>query len=197
MDNIYKKLITIIDEKLIETDEDMSKYTSLGFKFQDLRNRLEISKSQVLKDDKIMMELLDTAVTGLGVLIKFAVSSKDVYMRNSMLHSILNCVTEMHEIVDGANKDMESSQIAFLNTRLGEYSNANTALDNDMTTFRHVAKNAIRDISIMMSKTLKISSVREIVDYLDITLKQLEQLLNNINKKHEEQAQILQDILKI
>lgn len=28
MDNIYKKLITIIDEKLIETDEEMSKYTS-------------------------------------------------------------------------------------------------------------------------------------------------------------------------
>lgn len=181
----------------LPTEGNMEKYTSLGFKFQDLRNRLEISKSQVQKNDKEMLAVLDTAVVGLGVLIKFSVSSKDVFVRNSMLHSLLNCYTSIFDVVDNADKSLEMSEMAFVNTRMSEYSNATTSFDNDMATFRHVANNAIRDLSIMMSKTLNISSLKEIVDYLDITLKQLEQLLLNLDKKHEEQTQILQDILKI
>jgi hypothetical protein len=181
----------------IPTENEMKRYTGLAFKYEDLYVRLELAKSQIKDKDKDFVLAIDTAILGLGVLINLALEGKDIFMRNSLLSAVFNCVNGIYDLVDNKNKSVELSQIKFVTTRLVKYSLLNNTLMKDLQTFRHVCNNTIRDVAMMMGKPFSLKTMLEINDTIDISIKQIEELVNTINDNHVEQTRILGDILNV
>lgn len=181
----------------IPTESEMKRYSSLAFKFEDLYVRLELAKSQIKNKDKDFVLAIDSAILGLGVLINLAIEGKDVFMRNSLLSAVFNCVNGIYDLVDNKNKSVELSQIKFVTTRLVKYSLLNNSFTKDLQTFRHVCHNTIRDIAMMMGKPFSIGTMLEINDTIELSIKQVEELINTINENHIEQTRVLGDILNV
>lgn len=147
--------------------------------------------------DKEYLQTFDTAVTGLGVLMNIALEGKDVYMRNTFLSAIFNCVNGIYDLVNNKNKSIELSQIKFVTSRLVQYSLISNTMTKDLQTFRHVCNNAIRDIAITMGKPLTGKNMFDLLEEIDMSIKQIQELLDTINKNHEEQTRLLGDILNV
>jgi len=181
----------------IPSENEMKRYSNLSFKFEDLYVRLELAKSQLKSKDKQFVDAINTAVIGLGVLINLGIEGKDIYLRNSLLSAVFNSVNGMYDIVDNKNKSVELSQIKFVTSRLVKYSILNSNLNKDLQTFRRVCNNAIRDIAMMMGKPFSIGTMLDIVDTIDLAIKQVQELVDTLNHNHVEQTSLLGDILNI
>lgn len=181
----------------IPSENEMKRYSGLAFKFEDLYVRLELAKSQINNKDKDWLTAINTAITGLMVLAKISQEGKDVFMRNNLLSAIFNSVNGIYDLVDNKNKSVELSQINFVTTRLVKYSSLNNSLTKNLQTFRHVCNNAIRDIAMMMGKPFSLKTMLEIVDTIDLAIKQIQDIVNVLNTNHLEQSRLLGDIMNI
>lgn len=181
----------------IPTESEMKRYSSLGFKFEDLYVRLELAKSQIKNKDKDFASAINTAITGLGVLVNMSLEGKDLLMRNSLLSSVFNSVNGIYDLVDNKNKSIELTQIKFVTTRLMQYSMLNGTFTKDLQMFRHISNNVIRDIAIQMGKPFNLVTMLDIVDTIDLSITQLQELLDSLNKNHVEQTQLLGDIFNV
>lgn len=196
----HYKVIDQLDIALktaIPTEVDMNKYTALGYKFQELLVRLELSKSQVDKKDKTLLTLINTAVTGLGELIVYTVDIKDLYLRDAMLSAVFRTVNTLNDFATNANKSIELSKIKFITDKLAKYSAQEQLFTGDLLTYRKVANNAIRDISIIMGKPIDAKGMLEIIDLIDITIKQFKHLEDSLDSSHDEQTQLMRAIMEI
>lgn len=197
---IRYKMIDKIENALnsaIATESELKRYSSISFKFEDLYVRLELAKSQIKKQDKDFASALNTAILGLGVLINLGLEGKDVFMRNNLLSAVFGCVNGIYDIVENDNRSVELSQISFVTARLVQYSKSNNIFTKDLQTFRRVCNNAIRDIAMMMGKPFNLQTMLQIVDAIELTINQVQELLNTLNANHEEQTRQLGDIFNI
>lgn len=181
----------------IPGESELKRYTSLSFKFEDLYVRLELAKSQIKDKDKDFKTAINTAIVGLGVLINLGLEGKDVFVRNSLLSGIFNSVNAVYDLVDNDNKSVELTQIKFVTTRLVQYSSLNKTFVKDLQTFRRICNNVIRDIAIMMGKPFNLKTMLDIVDNIDLSIKQVQELVDTLNKNQVEQSQLLGDILNV
>ena len=181
----------------IATESELKRYSGISFKFEDLYVRLELARSQIKKQDKDFTQALNTAITGLGVLINLGLEGKDVFMRNNLLTAVFGCVNGVYDIVENENRSVELSQISFVTSRLIQYSKSSSIFTKDMQTFRRVCNNTIRDIAMMMGKPFSLKTMLEIVDVIDLAITQVQDVLESINKNHEEQTRQLGDIFNI
>lgn len=193
---IYDKVENVLKTALPSEDE-MKKYTTLSFKFQDLSVRLELAKSQVNKGDKEFKAAFDSAVAGLSVIIQTFVQAKDLFIRQSLMTAIFNVVNSIYDIVDEKNKSIELSQIKFVTNKLAEYSILSASFNKDLLTLRHVGNNGIRDLAIMMGKPFNYDGMLEILSAIDLAINQLNHLYDLLDKNLQEQIQLLTDILAI
>ena len=181
----------------VPSESEMKRYSALSFKFQDLYTRLELAKSQVNKDDEAFKEAIKTAIYGLGVLLNLTIEGKDIFMRNTLMSGIFNSVNFMYDIVDDKNKSVELSQIKFVTSRLADYTDLNMSFSKDLQTYRHVCNNVIRDIAILMGKPFNFNGMMEIIETIDLAIKQIESLKEDLDKNHKKQSQMLSDILNV
>lgn len=181
----------------IPTEDDMKKYSSLAFKFQELLVRLELAKSQVNKSDKELNKLINTVVMGLGTLVRYAVEIKDLYLRNAMLGATFRAVNALNDFATNVNKSVELSKIKFVTDKLAKYSTQEQAFTGDLLTYRRVCNNAIRDISIIMGKAITDKGLMDIADLLDITIKQLEHLEESLVTNNNQQVETMRSIMEI
>lgn len=181
----------------IPSENEMKRYSSISFKFEDLYVRLELAKSQVVNKDKDFVKAINTAIMGLGVLINLGLEAKDVFMRNTLLTAIFNSTSGIFDLVENENKSVELTLINFVTTRLVQYSMLDNNFTKDMQLYRHVANTAIRDIAMMMGKPFSIATMLDIIETIDIAIKQIQELVDTVNKNHEEQTLLLGDIFNI
>lgn len=181
----------------IPSENEMKRYSSLTFKFEDLFTRLELAKSQIKDKDKDFTMAINTAVNGLLILAKIGQEGKDVFMRNTLLSAVFNSVNGIYDLVDNKNKSVELSQIKFVTSRLVRYSLLNNSLTKNLQTFRHVCNNAIRDVAMYMGKPFNLATMVDIVDTIDLAIRQIQELVNKLNENHVEQTRLLSDILNV
>ena len=193
---IYDKVENVL-KTAIPGEDEMKKYTTLSFKFQDLSVRLELAKSQVNRKDKEFKNVFDAAITGLGVIINIFVEAKDLFIRQSLMTAVFNVVNSIYDLVDEKNKSIELSQIKFVTNKLAEYSILSASFNKDLLTIRHVGNNGIRDLAIMMGKTINFNGLLEMLKVIELAVEQLNRLQDILNKNLQEQIQILTDILTI
>ena len=118
-------------------------------------------------------------------------------MRNTLLSGVFNSVNFMYDIVDDKNKSVELSQIKFVTSRLADYTDLNMSFSKDLQTYRHVSNNVIRDIAILMGKPFNFYGMLEIIETIDLAIKQIESLKEDLDKNHRKQSQMLSDILNV
>lgn len=196
---MYKILdnLEIALKSAIPSEDELKKYSSIGFKYQDLLVRLELAKSQLQGDAKDFKTMIDTSLTGFQNLIELSQTGKDLFMRNTMMGAIFASINALYDIVDNPNKTIEVSQTKFVTSKLEDYSSLCTTFVADMGTFRRVANNSIRDIAITLGKPLNIKGSKELIDIIEVTINQLQQLIESLDKNHKEQTQVLNDILSV
>lgn len=181
----------------IATESEMKRYSNLAFKFEDLYVRLALAKSQIKDKDPDFVVALNTAITGLGVLVNISLSGKEIFMRNNLLSAVFGCVNGIYDIVDNKNKSVELSQVKFVTTRLVKYSVLNNTLTKDLQTFRHVCNNTIRDVAMMMGKPFNLRTMVDIVENIQLSIEQLQELVKTLDENHVEQTRVLGDIFNI
>ena len=194
--NVLDKL-EIALKTAIPSEEEMNKYSSIGLKLQELSVRLELSKSQVTKDNKELKTLIDTANTGLSTMIAYSLDVKDLFMRNSMMSASFKAVNALYNFVNGMDKSMELSQIKFITDKISEYTDTYNAFANELVEYRRIGNNTIRDLSIIMGKPFGGTGLLEIINAIGIGLKQFENLYNSLNANNDKQSDILNAILTL
>ena len=193
-------MIDRIDASLrsaIPSESEMKRYSALTFKYEDLYVRLALAKSQIKNKDKDFEVALKGAMLGLKVLSHLASETKELFIRNSLLSMVFNCVNGIYDLVDTKNKSLELSQIKFVTSRLVKYSLLNNNFVTDLRTFRHICNNLIRDVAIMMGKPFNLQTMVEINETIELGIQQVEDLINTINTNHIEQSNLLGDILNV
>ena len=181
----------------IPSEDDLNKYSSLGYKFQELLVKLELSKSQARKSEKELLKTIDTAEYGLGTLTKYASELKDLYLRNSMLTAIFRAVNDLNDFATSQNKATQLNQINFVADRLSKYSEKEQAFSSDMLAYRKISNNLIRDISITLGKPIIITRLFEIIDMIDIAIKQIDTLQEKLEANHKEQITYMKSIMEM
>ena len=181
----------------IPGESEMKRYSALTFKYEDLYVRLALAKSQIKDKDKDFETALKGAMLGLKALSHQAKEGKELFMRNSLLSMVFNCVNGIYDLVDTKNKSLELKQIKFVTSRLVKYSLLNSNFVADLRTFRHVCNNVVRDVAIMMGKPFNLRTMVEICETIELAINQIEELLRTINENHVEQSDILSDILNV
>ena len=181
----------------IPGESEMKRYSGLTFKYEDLYVRLALAKSQIKNKDKDFETALKGAMLGLKVLSHQAKEGKELFMRNSLLSMVFNCVNGIYDLVDTKNKSLELTQVKFVTSRLVKYSLLNSSFVTDLRTFRHVCNNTIRDVAIMMGKPFNLQTMIEICETIELSISQIEELLRTINDNHVEQTVLLGDILNV
>lgn len=181
----------------IPSESELKRYSSLTFKYEDLYVRLALAKSQIQNKDKDFETALKASMLGLKVLSHLASEGKELFIRNSLLSMVFNCVNGVYDLVDTKNKSLELKQIKFVTTRLVKYSLLNSNFVADLRTFRHVCNNTIRDVAIMMGKPFNLQTMIEISETIELSINQIQELITTINNNHLEQSQLLGDILNV
>ncbi len=181
----------------IPSESEMKRYSTLTFKYEDLYVRLALAKSQIKNKDKDFETALKGAMLGLKVLSHQAKEGKELFMRNSLLSMVFNCVNGIYDLVDTKNKSLELTQVKFVTSRLVKYSLLNSNFVADLRTFRHVCNNTIRDVAIMMGRPFNLQTMIEICETIELATNQIEELIRTINDNHVEQTHLLGDILNV
>ncbi|MBE5739041.1 MAG: hypothetical protein E7354_04885 [Clostridiales bacterium] len=195
----YRKTVENLDlafKSSIPTESEMKKYSSIKHRLQDLQNRLEISGGQIAKD-KDTKEILSVAKAGLDTLVEIFTEGKDLFMRNNLMSGVfasLNCIYNLGENED---KELEKSQRKFISEKLEDYSIRNASMLKDLTTFRRVGDEAIRDIAIVLGKPLSAATLYEMAEIQELAINQSNQMFEMIDKSHRKQLELLLSIINI
>lgn len=179
------------------SESELKRYSNLAFKFEDLYVRLELARSQIDKKDTDFRVAIKTAILGLGVLVNQALIGKDVFMRNSLLSAVFNSATAIYDLVEDKNKSAELTKIDFVTVRLEKYSRLNQGFLKDLQTFRRVCNNIIRDVAIMISKPFSLKTMLEVIDSINLSIEQIDQMIATLKNNHEEQSRMVSDILNV
>lgn len=194
--NIVDK-IDIALRAAIPTESEMKRFSGIAFKYEDLYVRLETAKSQIKNKDEEFNLAIKTAMLGLKRLSLLAKEGKDLFVRNSLLSMVFNCVNGIYDLVDSKNKSVEIQQVKYVTARLVKYSILNNTFIKDLRMYRHINNNAIRDIAILMGKTFTLSNMVDVVEAIELSINQVEELYETINKNHIEQTDMLREILNV
>lgn len=195
----YKVLdqLEISLKSAIPSEDELNKYSSLGYKFQELLVKLELAKSQAHSSEKELKKTIDTAEYGLGTLVKYSSELKDLYLRNSMLTAIFRAVNDLNDFATSQNKATQLNQINFVAEILAKYSKTEQLFSSDMLAYRKIGNNLIRDISITMGKPINTTSMFQIIDMLDVAIKQINNLQEKLESNHKEQITCMKSIMKM
>lgn len=181
----------------IPTEQDMNKYSSLVHKFQELAVRLELDKSQPVKLDKEIIALINTAITGIQNIVEQAKNFKDLYLRNAMLTAIFRAVNDLNDFATSENKAEQLNQINYVANKLDKYSEQEKLFTDNIVSYRKLANDIIRNISIIISQTINASHIFEIIDMLDGVIKQFESMYQNLSDNQKKQIEIMKDIMTL
>ena len=196
----YRKILDSLEvafKSAIPTEAEMKKYSSVKHRFQDLQNRLEVSASQLVKKDKALKELIDAAKAGLEALTETYTEGKDLFMRNNLMTAVFATVTCLYNLTENEDRDIEKAQKKFVSERLEDYSIRNSSLLKDLTTFRRVGDEAIRDIAIVLGKPLSTETLYEMLEIQELAINQSNQMFDMLDKNHQKQLDLLTTILSM
>jgi len=170
-------------QSAIPSESEMKRYTALSFKYDDLHTRLELARSQIKNKDKDFDVAIKGAMVGLKVLSHLSKECKELFIRNSLLSMVFNCVNGIYDLVDTKNKSLELSQVKYVTSRLVKYSLLNSNFMTDLKTFRHISNNTIRDVAIMMGRPFNLQTMIDIVESIELSISQLEGLIETLNSE--------------
>ncbi len=181
----------------IPNEENLSKFSSIVHKFQELSVRLELNKSQPEKPSKEVLKTLNTAITGLRMASRFASDFKDLYMRNSMLTAIFRAINDLNDFATSENKAEQLNQINYITAKLGKYDELEKNFSQTGVNYRKMANDVIRNISIVISKTINCTNLFEVIDMIDALAKQFETLYDELQTNHKQQVEIMKEIISL
>ena len=181
----------------LPSDKEMNKYSSIGFKFQELQVRLELSKSQIGKEQQGLKKVIDTINVGLSALIAHSLDFKDLFLRNNMVGATFKAVDAIYDFVSSTNKLTAMSQLKFLTDKLDKYNDLVQNFTNDILLYRKVSNDAIRDIAIIMSKPMQSDNLKQIIEIIDLTNSQFEQLYKTLDDNNKQQIEVVHAIMEI
>ena len=181
----------------IPTEQDMNKYSSIVHKFQELAVRLELDKSQPVKLDKEVIDLINTAIIGIQNMVEHAKNFKDLYLRNAMLTAIFRAVNDLNDFATSENKAEQLNQINYVANKLDKYNEQEKLFTNNIVSYRKLANDIIRNISIIISQTINASHTFEIIDMVDGVIKQFESMYQNLSDNQKKQIEIMKDIMTL
>lgn len=180
----------------IPTESEMKKYSSIKHRLQDLLNRLEIAGGQVQKT-KSLKEILSVAKAGLDTLVEIFTEGKELFMRNNLMTGVFASVSCLYNLGESENKEIEKSQKKFISESLEDYGSRNAGLVKDLTTFRRVGDEAIRDIAIVLGKPLSEETLYEMVEIEELAIQQANQMYEMMDKNNRKQIDLLTNILSV
>lgn len=181
----------------IPNEENLSKFSSIVHKFQELSVRLELNKSQPEKPSKEVLQTLNTAVMGLRMASKFADDFKELYLRNSMLTAIFRAINDLNDFATSENKAEQLNQINYITAKLGKYDELEKTFSQTGVNYRKMANDVIRNISIVISKTINCTNLFEVIDMIDALAKQFETLYDELQNNHKQQVEIMKEIITL
>ena len=181
----------------VPSENDLKKFSSIAFKFQELCVRLELSKSQISKDNKELFELIKAANMGLSTLIAYAIDAKDLFIRNSLMTASFKAVNARYDLVDNPDKATELAQIKFVTDKLSNYAETYEIFAKQLSDYRRVGNNIIRDLSIIMGRPFNGTGLFEIINTIDIGIQQLKLMLESLSNNNDKQRDILNSILTL
>lgn len=181
----------------IPTEQDMNKYSSIVHKFQELAVRLELDKSQPVKLDKEVIDLINTAIIGIQNMVEHAKNFKDLYLRNAMLTAIFRAVNDLNDFATSENKAEQLNQINYVANKLDKYNEQEKLFTDNIVSYRKLANDIIRNISIIISQTISASHTFEIIDMVDGVIKQFESMYQNLSDNQKKQIEIMKDIMTL
>ena len=181
----------------IPTEQDMNKYSSIVHKFQELAVRLELDKSQPVKLDKEVIDLINTAIIGIQNMVEHAKNFKDLYLRNAMLTAIFRAVNDLNDFATSENKAEQLNQINYVANKLDKYNEQEKLFTDNIVSYRKLANDIIRNISIIISQTINASHTFEIIDMVDGVVKQFESMYQNLSDNQKKQIEIMKDIMTL
>ena len=175
----------------------MNKYSSIVHKFQELAVRLELDKSQPVKLDKEVIDLINTAIIGIQNMVEHAKNFKDLYLRNAMLTAIFRAVNDLNDFATSENKAEQLNQINYVANKLDKYNEQEKLFTDNIVSYRKLANDIIRNISIIISQTINASHTFEIIDMVDGVIKQFESMYQNLSDNQKKQIEIMKDIMTL
>lgn len=181
----------------IPTEQDMNKYSSIVHKFQELAVRLELDKSQPVKLDKEVIALINTAIISIQNMVEHAKNFKDLYLRNAMLTAIFRAVNDLNDFATSENKAEQLNQINYVANKLDKYNEQEKLFTDNIVSYRKLANDIIRNISIIISQTINASHTFEIIDMVDGVIKQFESMYQNLSDNQKKQIEIMKDIMTL
>lgn len=181
----------------IPSEEEMGRYSSIIHKFGELAVRLELDKSKPDKPNKELVATINTSITGLRTLVEYAKNFKDLYLRNCMLTAIFRAVNDLNDFATSTNKAEQLNQINFVSSTLGKYNELNQTFNGNITTYRKLANDTIRNISIIISKAINGINIFEVIDIIKTVAKNFEDLYENLENNNKKQIEVMQEIMSI
>lgn len=191
--DVLDKLETAL-KSAIPTENEMKKYSSITFKLQEISVKLDMAKSQVSKDDKENLTLINTIKSGLKTMIAYAIDTKDLFMRNSLMTASYKAVNAMYDIVDG-NGDLV--QIKLVTDKLTNYNEVYNEFADGLVEYRKTGNNLIRDLSIVLGRQVNGVNLLEMIRILDAGIKQIDTLFDSLNINNTKQKELLESILAL
>lgn len=180
----------------IPTEDDMSKYSQVGFKLNDLSVRATMQKSQVDKRDRKLCAYIDNVSLGLKSLEAFSKDIKDLYMRNCMSGALFGSVNAIMKFAE-SNNLMELTRVKDINTKLLNYSKKEQEFEKVATSYTDIANNLIRDVSIIMGKTFTIDNMKEINDVIDGANDNFTKVYEKLKENHLAQIELLNSLMNM
>ena len=193
--SVMDKLETVFKEA-IPSEAEMKKYSSIGFKLQELSVKLDMNKTNVAKDDKDVLKLIDTLKTGLNTAISYAKDCKDLFMRNSLLNAAFKSINSVFEFIDNSSKS-GLNEIKRQSQRLNHYSEYSEIFAEALVEYRKYANNIVRDLSIILGRTFSSVNLLEMLDVLDRGIEKLATIYKDLNTKYEEQVETIEIVCKV
>lgn len=181
----------------IPSEDEMARYSSIVHKFKELAVRLEMDKSKPDKPSKDLLLTINTAILGLRTLVEYANNFKDLYLRNSMLTAIFRAVNDLNDFATSNNKAEQLNQINFVANTLGKYNELNQTFSSNIVAYRKLANDTIRNISIIISKTINGINIYEVIELIKVVSKNFEDLYANLSTNNKRQVEIMQEIIRL
>lgn len=181
----------------IPAESELKKYSSIAFKLQELCVRLELSKSQITKENKELLQLIKTANAGLATMIAYSIDVKDLFIRNSLMSAAFKSYNAIYDLVNDQDNLTALAQVKFITDKLANYSDTYEKFAKELVEYRKIGNNTIRDLSIIMGKPFNGKGLLEIISTIDIGIKQFEQLLKSLENNNEKQNDILNSLLTL
>lgn len=181
----------------IPSEDEMARYSSIVHKFKELSIRLEMDKSKPDKPNKELVATINTAITGLRTLSEYAKNFEDLFLRNCMLTAIFRAVNDLNDFAISKNKAEQLNQINFVAKTLGKYNELNQTFGENIVSYRKIANDTIRNISIIISKTINGVNIYEVIDIINVIAKNFEDLYENLDVNHKKQIEVMQEIIRL